>query len=165
MMDAIGERVAFGREDTFREAAQGAFAAEHRALLALLPRAVIEHVGSTAVAGSFTKGDLDLCVVVEPADFPASDSLLGGRYARNLESIHTAEFAAFTAEGHAVPVGIQLVARGSEWDTFVRWRDLLRGDAGLRQRYDLLKQRFEQKPMDDYRAARAAFIQESLSVR
>lgn len=164
-MDAIEERVTFGREESFREAVGDAFADEHRALRALLPRAVIEHVGSTAVPGSLTKGDLDICVVVEPADFSEADRLLGGRCARNLASIHTAEFAAFTAEGYAVPVGIQLVARGSEWDTFVRWRDLLRGDAGLRERYDQLKQRFDQKPMDDYRAAKSAFIQESLSSR
>src|SRR5687767_5045238 len=103
------ERVSFGREEDVRKAAARAFSEHGRVIRTLLPRARVEHVGSTAVPGSVTKGDLDICVIVEPADLPEADALLGGRYRRNLGSIHTAEFAAFTADGGAIDVGIQLV--------------------------------------------------------
>jgi GrpB-like predicted nucleotidyltransferase (UPF0157 family) len=159
------ERVTFGDEADFREAAHRAYDEHRRALAALLPRARIEHVGSTAVPGSVTKGDLDICVVVEPADFADADALLGGRYRRNPASIHTAEFAAFTADGGAIDVGIQLVAAGSRWDAFVRWRDLLRNDPEARRAYDALKRRYEGKPMDAYRAAKSDFIDRTMSDR
>jgi GrpB-like predicted nucleotidyltransferase (UPF0157 family) len=156
-------RVAFVGEAEVRDAARRAYDAEEQVLRLMLPRARIEHVGSTAVPGSVTKGDLDICVIVPPADFAAADARLGGCYARNPGSIHTAEFAAFTAEGGAIDVGIQLVAQGSRWDTFVRWRDLLRADPEVRRAYDELKRRYHQKPMDDYRAAKSAFIENTLS--
>lgn len=156
------ERVRFAGEAQFRDAVRHAFNEHRRAIAELLPGARVEHVGSTAVPGSLTKGDLDLCVLVPPAEFAAADARLAGRYARNLGSIHTAEFAAFTADGGTVDVGIQLVAAGSEWDTFVRWRDRLRADPELRLAYDELKRRFHGEPMNAYRAAKSAFIHQAL---
>jgi GrpB-like predicted nucleotidyltransferase (UPF0157 family) len=157
------ERVAFGHEEAYRETARHSFDEHRRAIEALLPWARIEHVGSTGVPGSVTKGDLDICVLVEPAGFAEADARMASRYTRNLASIHTDEFAAFTVERGAIDVGIQLVATGSMWDTFVRWRDLLRRDPALRRAYDALKRGYEGRPMDEYRAAKAAFIEESLS--
>lgn len=159
------DRVTFGNEADFRDAAHGAYEEHRHALAALLPRARIEHVGSTAVPGSITKGDLDVCVIVEPADFADADAQLSGRYRRNPGSIRTADFAAFTAEDGAIDVGIQLVAAGSEWDTFVRWRDLLRSDPELLRAYDTLKRRYEGTPMDAYRTAKSAFIDGVVSDR
>lgn len=159
----MDERVTFAGEAEFRDAVRLAFDEHRRVIAELLPGARIEHVGSTAVPDSLTKGDLDLCVLVLPGDFAAADSRLAGRYARNTGSIHTAEFAAFTAEGGTVDVGIQLVAAGSEWDTFVRWRDRLRADPALRLAYDALKRRFHGEPMDAYRAAKSAFIHDALA--
>lgn len=161
----MNERVVFGNEEEFRDAARRAYEEHHRTLRPLLPGARIEHVGSTAVPGSVTKGDLDICVIVEPADFSQADALLAGRCARNLGSIHTTSFAAFTVDGGAIDVGIQLVVAGSEWDTFVRWRDLLRSHPALRRAYDELKRRYDGRPMDDYRAAKSTFIGEALSGR
>lgn len=161
----MDERVTFGDEADFREAAHRAYGEHRGALAALLPRARMEHVGSTAVPGSITKGDLDICVIVEPADFAEADALLGGRYRRNLGSIHTAEFAAFIVDGGAIDVGIQLVAAESRWDAFVRWRDLLRSDPEVLRAYDVLKRRYEGKPMDEYRAAKSEFIDRTMPGR
>jgi GrpB-like predicted nucleotidyltransferase (UPF0157 family) len=158
-------QVRFGNEEEFRDAARRAYDEHRRTLGALLPRAQIEHVGSTAVPGSVTKGDLDICVIVEPAEFSEADALLAGCCTRNHGSIHTTSFAAFIADGSAIDVGIQLVAAGSEWDTFVLWRDLLRSDPALRHAYDELKRRYDGGPMDEYRAAKSAFIGEALSGR
>ena len=45
---------------------------------------------------------------------------------------------------------------------FVAWRDLLNTNPELRAEYDALKRRFEGAPMDDYRAAKSAFIERHL---
>jgi GrpB-like predicted nucleotidyltransferase (UPF0157 family) len=115
------ELVAFGREADFREAARHVFDAHRSAIEALLPRARIEHVGSTAVPGSVTKGDLDVCVIVEPAGFSEADARMASRYT------------------------------------------MLRRDRALRRAYDALKRGYDGRPMDEYRAAKAAFIEEALA--
>lgn len=54
------ERVTFLAEERIRGAVKRALARHRRRLQRLLPLADIVHVGSTAVPGSLTKGDLDL---------------------------------------------------------------------------------------------------------
>jgi len=46
------------------------------ALFVLVPFAAVEHVGSTAVPGSATKGDLDILVRVDRADFENAQFVL-----------------------------------------------------------------------------------------
>jgi GrpB-like predicted nucleotidyltransferase (UPF0157 family) len=43
-----------------------------------LPGARVEHVGSTAVPGSLTKGDLDICVIVEGGQFERASRVPAG---------------------------------------------------------------------------------------
>jgi GrpB-like predicted nucleotidyltransferase (UPF0157 family) len=50
------------------------------------------------------------------------------------------------------------VAIGSHYDDFHRFADALRTDAGLVCAYNRLKLEWHDKPMDDYRAAKNAFI-------
>ena len=108
--------VNFVREIEIRQSVCAAFD-EMRALLEeLLPRttgaarARIEHVGSTSVPGSITKGDLDVCVlVVEARAFAAADGVLAGRFRRNAGSDRSGSFASFIGDdavgGDAVGVG------------------------------------------------------------
>jgi GrpB-like predicted nucleotidyltransferase (UPF0157 family) len=156
------ERVTFSREESFRQVVEQVFVEQFRRLRELLPDAQVEHVGSTAVPGSVTKGDLDICVIVEREQFPLADALLDRQFGRNFGSDCTRDFSAFVDGGASVPVGIQLVVRGSELDCFVRWRDLLRSNLQLRQAYDDLKRRYDHLPMEEYQAAKSRFIEEGL---
>lgn len=156
------DTVTFGREPAFRALVSHALAEVVGVLRELLPDARIDHVGSTAVSGSVTKGDLDVCVAVPSDHFAAADEWLATRFARNLGSDRTDDFSAFSGSVRGVDVGVQLVVQGSPSDTFVAWRDLLTSDDRIRAAYDDLKRSFEGRSMEAYRAAKAAFIRTHL---
>lgn len=129
-----------------------------------LPKsAVIEHVGATAVPGCLTKGDLDICIRTDPQDFEEAERQLARSFERNAGSVRSGTFAAFMDDERVPPLGVQLVAKGSELDFFVRFRDRLRENANLLSSYNDLKRRFEGQDMEDYRSAKADFISRAVS--
>jgi GrpB-like predicted nucleotidyltransferase (UPF0157 family) len=139
--------------------ADRAFADLAATLNARLPGSVtVEHIGATAIPRALTKGDLDICILVDASDFPAIEAILAAMYARNTGSIHTGSFAAFINEDAHPPLGIQLVERGSELDVFVAFRDALRADAALVDAYNAIKKKHIVGDADAYRAAKSTFI-------
>jgi GrpB-like predicted nucleotidyltransferase (UPF0157 family) len=151
------------REEEIRERVGVAFAARRAELEALLPGARVEHIGSTAVPGSLTKGDLDICVIVAAADFERASGVLAGRFRVHQPENWSPTLASFTAPpAEGIEVGVQLVPAGSDDERrFVGWRDRLRADPALRARYDELKLRHRAEGMDAYRSAKEAIILES----
>jgi GrpB-like predicted nucleotidyltransferase (UPF0157 family) len=142
-----------------RSAADALFAAIGVELAALMPCAAdIRHIGSTAVPGCLTKGDLDIAVRVGERDFAAAEKVLERRFARNLGSDRSAYFAAFEDCDATPHLGIQLVVIGSACDDFHPFTAALRADPALVAEYNRLKQAWHGKPMDDYRRAKDAFI-------
>ncbi|WPB77476.1 GrpB family protein [Archangium violaceum] len=154
--------VRFHSYEEVRERAEEAFRGHHARLSSLLPYADIQHVGSTAIPGARTKGDLDIQVRVPPGRFADAEALLAEEYARNEGSERTSGFASFQDETLEVPLGIQLTAMGGSHDFFSRARDLLRADAERLSEYDALKARWEGRPMDAYREEKAAFFERLL---
>ena len=132
----------------------------------VLPDAEIEEMGSTAVPGLLTKGDLDVLVRV-PAGATYETAL--GSLKEELR-IHqpenwTDEFASFDAGVvDEVPVGVQLVAAGRESDiSFTRFWELLRHDETERRRYSEFKRSQENRDPDVYVTAKGEFIEAVLS--
>jgi GrpB-like predicted nucleotidyltransferase (UPF0157 family) len=128
-------------------------------LLALVPRAVIEHVGSTSLPDLLTKGDLDVQVRVAPEDFTAACRALAGVYQDNP--------GGFTDQGHSFkddatdpPLGIHVTIVNGPSDVQFRHRDLLRANADLRAEYNALKRRFDGGEMNAYREAKEAFFRQ-----
>jgi GrpB-like predicted nucleotidyltransferase (UPF0157 family) len=130
----------------------------------MLPGARIEHVGSTAVPGSLTKGDLDICVIVEGAEFERASRVLAERFEIHQPENWSPTLASFTAPSEdGVDVGVQMVPAGSPDELhFVGWRDRLRADPELRARYDELKRRLQDDGVDAYRAAKERLILASI---
>ncbi len=159
MEDGATDRLRLASPASAAEAAERMFRSLRPRLAAVLPsEAVIEHVGATAVSGCLTKGDLDISVQVGPQAFAAADLALSGLFERNAGSVRTDSFSAFKCDDVRPPVGIQLVVRGAPLDVFVRFRDCLRADPALIERYNALKRSHEGADMSAYRAAKAAFI-------
>ena len=156
-------RVYFVEESEVRDAVCAAFERVRAILEGLLPDARVEHIGATSVAGSITKGDLDVCVLVQQDGFASADRVLAQRFERNVGSDRTDSLSSFVDPSADVPVGIQLVARGAGSDDFVRWRELLRRSPQLLSAYNDLKRHWHGAPHDQYRAAKSRFIEESLS--
>ena len=55
-------------------------------------------------------------------------------------------------------VALQVVAKGSEFEFFLHFRDALRADPRLVEQYNLLKQRFAPFGMERYREEKSRFI-------
>jgi GrpB-like predicted nucleotidyltransferase (UPF0157 family) len=154
----MSETVRFSNDERVFKAAERLYGAIEGQLRRLLPQADIRHVGSTAVPGSMTKGDLDVVVRVQPADFKLSEELLGAKFDRNTGSERTHDFSAFKDDSATPDLGIQLVAVGGPADNFHIWVQQLLDDPTLRRQYDELKLKFEGRDMEEYRLVKSDFI-------
>ena len=149
-----------------RAAAHQLFERTAAILRGLLPASAdIRHIGATAVPGCLTKGDLDIVVRVEAADFSAAHSAIAAHFARNTGSPHTDTFSAFEDGGTTPHLGVQLVVVGAPEDCFHTFAEMLRRDPDLLARYNDLKRLYDGHPMGVYRAAKDAFIARTLHSR
>jgi GrpB-like predicted nucleotidyltransferase (UPF0157 family) len=150
------------RPESEIRAAVAAVAGEQRARIeASVPGAEVEHIGSTAVPGALTKGDLDLLVRVPQEEFERAAATLAETYTIHQPENWTTVFASFkeVPEGE-VPVGIQLVlAGGMDERLFRAWRDRLSADPVLLERYNALKRSLRDADPDAYIGAKAHFIE------
>jgi GrpB-like predicted nucleotidyltransferase (UPF0157 family) len=130
----------------------------------MLPEAEVEHVGSTAVLGALTKGDLDLLVRVEADDFAAAVAGLLGLYAIDQPENWTPTFASFTDPQAAdPPVGVQLAVAGSADDAlFGPFRDAVAGDPALLAEYNALKLENDGEDYERYTDVKAEFVKRVL---
>ncbi len=159
-----GELVEFVDEGEVRETVLLLFHELRIRVATLLRDARIEHIGSTSTPGAITKGDLDICVLVERSDFREADRILGEHFLRNVGSDQTESLSSFVDDSKAVPVGVQLVVSGGREDFFVRWRDLLRRSPEVLSAYNDLKRRWHSRPHDGYRRAKSLFIEGQLGL-
>ncbi|MBN9280639.1 MAG: GrpB family protein [Hyphomicrobium sp.] len=142
-----------------RAAAQDLFERTATMLRSLLPASAdIRHIGATAIPGCLTKGDLDIVVRVEAADFAGADAALAAHFDRNTGSTHSDTFSSFESDGTSPHLGVQLTVIGAPGDFFHTFAEALTRDPDLLTRYNALKRQFDGHPMDDYRAAKSAFI-------
>ena len=125
---------------------------------ALLPDATIEHVGSSAIPGALTKGDVDVMVQVEAAQFASARSALDSRFSYNPEMPPEDEFVSYSGEYQGMDFGIQLVSGNDDQFGFLRWREALRADHELLAKYNRIKQSRADSDMEAYRAAKSALI-------
>jgi len=155
-----GESIELVREEEIRERVAAIFARRQAELEEMLPGARVEHIGSTAVPGSLTKGDLDICAIVRREEFEPASRALAERFRIHQPENWSPTLASFTAPSEdGIDVGVQLVPAGSPDErAFVGWRDRLRADNELRARYDELKRRHRADGMDAYRAAKERLI-------
>ncbi|MCT8137315.1 GrpB family protein [Anaerobacillus sp. CMMVII] len=159
------EKVYFFSSDTLFEAAEFAFQIHKKKIHELLPEADIQHVGSSAIPNSLTKGDLDIQVRVNTEAFLTAVKALSTIYESNEGSIKTDFFRSFKDDHAVPPLGVQLTVIGSEFDDFWKFREVLLMNLQYRHEYDQLKKQFEGKEMEDYREAKHAFFQRLMKTK
>jgi GrpB-like predicted nucleotidyltransferase (UPF0157 family) len=157
------EQVNFFENRIFYEKAEKIFLVHKQIIKERIPEADVQHVGSTAVPNSLTKGDLDIQVRVTPDQFPKAAQLLTALYQLNEGSGKTECFRAFKDDSTDPPLGVQLTIIDSEYDFFWKFRDILLMNDAYRKEYDELKRKFEGKEMDDYREAKNEFFQKLMN--
>ena len=128
----------------------------------------LEHIGSTAVPGLAAKPIVDLDVVLaSPADLPEAVRLLA-----TIGYVHEGDLGIAGRDAFRSPTGeplhhlYVLGVGASELCRHVAFRDALRTDKVLRDRYAALKRALAEKYQVDpsgYTAAKSAFISDALS--
>ena len=151
----------FRPESEIRSAIAAAMAEHRAAILSALPDVEVEHIGSTAVPGAWTKGDLDLLVRVSRDQFYEAVAALRTRYEINQPENWTAEFASFKeAQSSTVGVGVQLVLFGGIDDELFReWRERLLADPELLESYNNFKLSHADATSEAYIEAKGKFIE------
>ena len=153
------------RADDVHDLAEAAVDAHRKIVLELVPGAAVEHVGATAVPGALTKGDVDVLVRVGEAEVPAAVEALSRQYAIHQPHNWTPTLASFTDPDAAdLPVGIQLVVRGSDADKFFGpFRDALISSDTLLAEYNELKRGLDGLEYELYTERKGRFIERVLA--
>ncbi len=145
------------------------FSAERERLHSLLPGRFIDiqHIGSTAVAGLAAKPIVDLLAGVESmgAARALAEPLCRSGYTTSAEfnaTLTDRQWFMRWASGHRTHHLHVVVHNSPDWRQRLKFRDLLRGDAALAQRYANLKADLAAIHTHDreaYTEAKTAFIQ------
>lgn len=140
------------------------FDANKPRLLALCPDARVEHIGSSAVRGALSKGDLDICLAVSPSQLEATVAILKDNgYSEQTDTLRTTELCMLVNSNPNNEHALQVVAAGSSFECFIWFRDLLINHPELVQRYNEIKIKSSYLPEEKYRAAKSLFIEEVIS--
>jgi GrpB-like predicted nucleotidyltransferase (UPF0157 family) len=139
------------------------FAVTRAALAKLLPGARVEHIGASAIEGAWSKGDLDVCVVVSAAQHASAIKLLqaNGWHVKK-DTLRTDQLCMLVSDEIA-DLALQLVAADSQFLFFITFRDRLNADPRLVERYNEIKLQHVDAPAEHYRAAKSAFIEQVLA--
>jgi GrpB-like predicted nucleotidyltransferase (UPF0157 family) len=128
-------------------------------IVALFPDAELHHIGATAVAGSLTKGDIDILYRVPQSEFDGVRDLLALHFITKQRVNWTADFASFGDEAtYSMPVGIQLVAKDSVSDFFLYQRDYFLAHPEATEEYNMIKVAHAGEPPERYWKAKDAFL-------
>ena len=120
----------------------------------------IEHVGASSVPGAISKGDLDVFVGVERKLFDQTVRILDKLgYSVKQDTLRTESLCMLETDKYGIPVAIQLVENGSEYEMFLTFRDMLRQDEDLLASYNLMKRRCTGVSEESYRTTKAEFIE------
>lgn len=125
-----------------------------------LPHARVEHVGASSIPGAISKGDLDVCVVVPAASHDSAvAALVSAGYAIKQDTLRTPALCMLLSPRSDWDVALQVVAVGSEFEFFMRFRDALRANPDLVEQYNQIKLDAATRDGTQYRDDKARFIQ------
>jgi GrpB-like predicted nucleotidyltransferase (UPF0157 family) len=132
----------------------------------LVADAELHHIGSTAIPGSATKGDIDILFRVEQSCFESVKDVLGKHFVIKQPVNWTADFASFGDDTtYGIPVGIQLVSKDSISDFFLYLRDYLLTHPEAAEEYNRIKMAHAAAGADQYWKAKDAFLAKILAAR
>jgi GrpB-like predicted nucleotidyltransferase (UPF0157 family) len=127
----------------------------------ILGNIYIKEVGSTAIAGTIGKGDIDLLITVRADDFLSARTKLDLAFERDSDQLSNDIYQAFIIPS-SVDIKVQLTVRDGPYDRFEAFLNVLRKDPKVLAQYEALKRSMDGKPMSVYRKAKAQFIQSVL---
>jgi len=150
--------VYFKSEKTLRKTVKKAFLQEKRVIAKILPGVDVQHVGSTAIPNSLTKGDLDIQVRVKKEDFTKTVKELLKLYKKDTENRCTKTYVSFKKCNGEILIGIQVTVINSKEDDFSKLRDILLSNPKYQKEFDSLKKKYNGKTMSEYRRVKTKFF-------
>lgn len=130
----------------------------------LIPYSRVDHIGSSAVPGSISKGDLDVLVAVESSEFNEALALIKSiGFNEKEDTLRTDELCMLVTDKYNYDVAVQLIIKGSEFENFITFRDPLLSDPRLVEKYNELKRMSEIYYEDTYRYKKNEFIKSVLA--
>ena len=131
----------------------------------LLPHASIEHIGASSIPQAISKGDLDIYIAVSQSEFDdAIQKLCRLNFQEKLETLRTNQLCMLESQNND-DVAFQLIVKGSEFESFIIFRDQLKQSPELVKKYNDLKRRCEDLDMADYRIEKNKFILDILKAQ
>lgn len=151
--------------EQYQVACNELFIRYERDIKKLIPNARVELVGASSIPFAVSKGDLDIFVGVdlgELEDVIERLTILG--FNEKLDTLRTPELCMLESTS-SDDVALQVVANGSEFECFLRFRDKLRANPELVQQYNTLKMSCEGWPQEEYREKKYDFIEHVLDLK
>lgn len=125
----------------------------------VLPEARIEHIGSSSIPGSISKGDLDVFVGVDQVNFnDALEKIKRIGFVEKEGTFRSNELCMLVTTKYDYDVAVQLVSNGSEFEDFLRFRNILLSSTDLVKQYNEVKLFAENLDENEYRKNKSDFI-------
>ncbi len=152
----------FFKYSQYQERCNQDFEKYRQRILKIIPDARVEHVGSSSIEGSISKGDVDIFVGVEKDEFESTVSaLLDLGFTEKQGTLRTTQLCMLESETDE-SIALQVVANGSKFEFFLHFKKLLISDPVLLSQYNKLKIACTGLDEDEYRRRKSEFIEEAL---
>lgn len=149
--------------EQYQEQLQSLFDTYLQQIQTLLPQARVEHIGSSAIPGAWSRADLDILLCVPEQAFDQTIQLLKRLHFREkVATSKRSELCILEAINTQEDVEIYLVAENSYLLNFIDFRDILRGQPKLVDAYNNLKKSSQDLNEDEYRNRKTQFIESVL---
>ncbi|MEZ8803546.1 GrpB family protein [Vibrio splendidus] len=155
----------FYSAEQYQAACNELFVRYERGIKKLIPNARVEHIGASSIPSAVSKGDLDIFVGIESSELEyAVEQLSTLGFNEKLDTLRTPELCMLESIS-GDDVALQVVANGSEFECFLRFRDKLRANPALVEQYNTLKMSCEGWSQEEYREKKADFIEHVLELK
>lgn len=128
-----------------------------------IPASKVEHIGSTAVRGVLTKGDIDLYVEVAGDAHAAAVSTIETMGFTVKPNTHRDAELCMLERSDVDNFALQVVAQGSKYRFFLEFRDALNSSNDLVEKYNALKLSCSGNTPEQYRKHKSQFIMKVLN--
>lgn len=144
----------------YQPLAHAAFTEITTELFPVLLDAQFEHIGASSIPEAISKGDLDICIIVSSEAHPTTVGTLENMgYSIKTDTFRNPELCMLLSPRKDIDVALQVVAKDSQFEFFMRFRDILRANPALVKEYNQIKHDYVILGEQKYRDKKTEFIE------